>query len=1617
MVKHLQKLFALVLVCCAFLGSSSEAWGQTNPTPQTLPYSMDFSGLAHSATAYPSGWQGWTLSTSPGSAFVMTAPTADRNLTASSTANTTSGNAHNYNGKIGFLNTSSLDIGLVLALNTIDKDNIQVVYDIMTIRNPYNGGSNTRINEVILQYRIGTSGDFKNVDNTEYRNNTVEQVTAITTPQNVVKIAATLPEETWNQPVVQVRWASRQVSGGGSRPSFAVDNVVAQRDGIAPTILSLNPSNGAMNVKTTTNSISVTFNENIAKGTGTITLVDAGNSANNQVIDVTSPDVKINGATVSIPVTLAPNKIYYVQVSETAITDKAGNAFAGISNNTTWAFTTPEFATPVLSVNKTTVNLAYVKEGAPTLPTTYTLSGVDVREPVTVTAASPFEVSLDGITFASSVSVPASSVLSGATIYVNLTATTIGDYSGTITNIVPEGDNVLVTAVGGIYNQYAQNFNNCAPAFSKTLTGGWKQISIAGDVTWACTNFGRPDPVTTTSTSGVEINGYNSSTGMGAVNEDWLISPSFDLTTVSIPVLSFWSKSSFAGPALKVMISTDYDGSSAPATATWTELNVLLPEVGSEVWTKSEALLDLFKQPSVHVAFVYTSVAEINGSSRWTIDDFLITDEPRKLVATNATYDFGAIAAGNFTEAQYVTFKALGFTEDIVISSDLVDFEVSKDNITFTQSVTYTAAEAAEGEELFIRFLPKSNALRFKGTISATSGNDFEQVLGTVKGSSIPKSSTLDIVSWNVEWFGADRDPENNSILGPSDDALQYQNVKKAIQLLDADIYALQEVANDALMAQLVSELPGYSFIKSDVFSYSIRQSTFKATPQKLYFVYKTSTVAVKKEKVLFKEFYTDLIANTKQVEGYPGSGSVTANDDSFWASGRLPYMVEFEVNINGIKQNIHALNIHARANSGSNTLVVDQRRFDLKVLKDTLDAQYPNVNLVMLGDYNDDVDMSVVGTNQPSTYDIFVNDANYNVLTYPLSLITTEGTYNKSSFLDHITISNKFTPTYISESIQIEERLYTAIPRFLTTTSDHAPVSARFDLSITPAVTFTEATATKAEGDAKYNVNLTLSAAQATEQTVTVSVLPTSTATAADYTITGATDGMVTITVPANATTASFEVEITDDNLVEATEQVIFQITNKSANLAIGSADTYTLTITDNDKSTVNFAAASANVKEGDGEVTINLTLDQAPVTEQTVKVTLGGDAVYTTDYTTEPAASNGMITLTLPAGQATASVKVNLVNDFIVETDKVLTLTLSEPSANLLVGTSNAFTLNIADDDKSTISFASSTATVNENAGEVTVALTLTQATVAEQTVKIEYGLSTGLAYNTDFTTTPAPVLGAINLTIPAGASTASFKVNIVDDAVVELDEVLTLYLREVSSGLVIGSQPAHEITITDNDKSSVNFAAAALKVNEESGLTEVTITLDQATVKAEQITVSVSNGVGVTYGATGDYTTTPAVENGNIVIAVPAGATSVKFGINVIDDQETEEDELISFGLAAVSDKLAIGTLEPVFNFTIERNDLATGIADATKGQFKVYPNPATNYVNLVLPEKAVTGNVNLSVWSVDGRRVFETTGTLENAKQNLNSKVSSFATGVYIIKVQAGKDVYQTRLMKK
>jgi hypothetical protein len=243
-------------------------FAQSNPAPQTLPYTQDFSSFSGSTTVYPAGWQGWTIPGGISTTFITAAPSSDATLSGGTAATATNG-VYDFNDKIGMLYSGTVSRAICLSINTTGLSAINISFDAMTIRNPYDGNSNTRINEMILQYRIGNTGAFTNISGTEYQNNTVTQ-TSGTAAQNLQSINITLPGAINNQPEVQLRWVYRDVTGAGGRPSMGVDNIsVSGTPSVGiPVSLSASASNGSeanttVITLTATASSAVTANETI----------------------------------------------------------------------------------------------------------------------------------------------------------------------------------------------------------------------------------------------------------------------------------------------------------------------------------------------------------------------------------------------------------------------------------------------------------------------------------------------------------------------------------------------------------------------------------------------------------------------------------------------------------------------------------------------------------------------------------------------------------------------------------------------------------------------------------------------------------------------------------------------------------------------------------------------------------------------------------------------------------------------------------------------------------------------------------------------------------------------------------------------------------------------------------------------------------------------------------------------------------------------------------------------------------------------------------------------------------------------------------------------------------
>lgn len=124
-------------------------------------------------------------------------------------------------------------------------------------------------------------------------------------------------------------------------------------DATEPSIVSLSPADDAPNARASQNLVA-TFSEPVVAGTGTIELWLEGGSSPVESFDVdNSPRLTLSGTTLTIDPTadLLPDTAYYVTILATAILDASGNAFAGLTGETDWAFTTRATATDITLVN------------------------------------------------------------------------------------------------------------------------------------------------------------------------------------------------------------------------------------------------------------------------------------------------------------------------------------------------------------------------------------------------------------------------------------------------------------------------------------------------------------------------------------------------------------------------------------------------------------------------------------------------------------------------------------------------------------------------------------------------------------------------------------------------------------------------------------------------------------------------------------------------------------------------------------------------------------------------------------------------------------------------------------------------------------------------------------------------------------------------------------------------------------------------------------------------------------------------------------------------------------------------------------------------------------------
>ncbi|MCX2745760.1 endonuclease/exonuclease/phosphatase family protein [Mangrovivirga sp. M17] len=257
---------------------------------------------------------------------------------------------------------------------------------------------------------------------------------------------------------------------------------------------------------------------------------------------------------------------------------------------------------------------------------------------------------------------------------------------------------------------------------------------------------------------------------------------------------------------------------------------------------------------------------------------------------------------------------------------------------------------------------------------------DDEVIELPVDGPTLATDTTLEVMTWNLEFFPLDDDPE------------VVDQVARIIDSLDVDLIGFQEISDVSEFTRLDNLLTGW---EGKVVS--------NAAGLNLAFLWRTESFS-----------------------SVSSVSSILTADVSYFA-GRPPIMIEV-THTNGNTSRV--INLHMKCCTDGGF----RRTQASASLKAFLDSEYPNDNVLVIGDYNEEINDS------NGAYDNFVEDPDYQFA--DMAIEQGSSTYwsypSYPSHIDHILITNELFDNVVNtQTLKLNENY----PTYLFEISDHMPV------------------------------------------------------------------------------------------------------------------------------------------------------------------------------------------------------------------------------------------------------------------------------------------------------------------------------------------------------------------------------------------------------------------------------------------------------------------------------------------------------------------------------------------------------------------------------------------------
>ncbi|TYP74749.1 Calx-beta domain-containing protein [Paenibacillus methanolicus] len=411
-------------------------------------------------------------------------------------------------------------------------------------------------------------------------------------------------------------------------------------------------------------------------------------------------------------------------------------------------------------------------------------------------------------------------------------------------------------------------------------------------------------------------------------------------------------------------------------------------------------------------------------------------------------------------------------------------------------------------------------------------------------------------------------------------------------------------------------------------------------------------------------------------------------------------------------------------------------------------------------------------------------------------------------------------------------------------------------------------------------------------------------------------------ITFGPGETFATIEIPITNDIQFEPAESFSVELFNVSDGVTSIDRGTTTVTIADNDPDVpynpgkLGFATALTEVDENHPDGTVSLTVARSEGTDGYVAVDYqidGGTAGNGADFE----GTGG--TLSFEPGESSKTIQVTLYDDAESEGNEYFHLSLSNPTNDATLAESSFTKVRILDNEPWTPRAGSfevnPTAPMGEASGTHYINVIRTDG--ADVEAAIDYTIAGVTAEEgSDFTGSSG------TLVFPVDETLQYIPLPILDDALSEGNETLTITLSNPTSGAVIGTYGTRTYTIEDNEPHEEQhpgmfmLGASQYAVDENGGSAKLQVTRMDGADGEATLTYSILGGSAA---ENADY----AGNSGQLTFA--DGETEKFIEVPIVDDSMHEAEEQFQVRLLDATGGAVVGP-NYLSGVTIKDNDPA-------------------------------------------------------------------------------------------